>query len=52
MSYRSKNKCQADGRSVSSRADAAASFVLLVGIAIGAIVVAGIGRIVGWGSCP
>jgi hypothetical protein len=39
-------------RSVGHSVDAAASFVLLVGIAIGAIVVAGIGRIVGWGSCP
>ena len=39
-------------RSVLNQADAAASFVLLVGIAIGAIVVAGIGRIVGWGHCP
>jgi hypothetical protein len=34
------------------KADVAASFVLLVGIAIGAIVVAGIGRIVGFGTCP
>lgn len=40
------------GRPSSDQVNAAASFVLLVGIAIGAIVVAGIGRIVGWGSCP
>lgn len=39
-------------RSGVSRADAAASFVLLLGIAIGAVVVAGVGRIVGWGTCP
>lgn len=32
--------------------NATASFVLLVGLALGAIVVAGIGRVVGWGACP
>lgn len=32
--------------------DAAASFVLLVGLALGAIIVASVGRIIGWGSCP
>ncbi len=34
------------------RADAAASFVLLVGLALGAIIVAGVSRIVGSGVCP
>jgi hypothetical protein len=39
-------------RSAVHEVDAVASFILLVGIAIGAIVVAGVGRIVGWGVCP
>jgi hypothetical protein len=39
-------------RSGTHRVDAAASFVLLVGLALGAIIVAGVGRIVGLGSCP
>lgn len=33
-------------------ADVALSFALVVGLALGGIVVAGIGRIVGWGTCP
>ena len=47
-----RNRYDMKKRSVSNQADAAASFVLIVGLALGAIIVAGIGRIVGWGHCP
>lgn len=39
-------------RSAVHEVDAAASFILLVGLALGAIIAVGIGRIVGLGTCP